>query len=83
VILQLSSGAVVEHFKVDKLGIKLSIRIKLHKLMWHPHAIHLATQSNNPSENDYVSSKCDVIRETALITAIQVHNQTLGSDISN
>jgi hypothetical protein len=83
VILQLPSGAVVEHFKVDKSGMELSVGIKLHKLMWHPRAIHLATRSDNPSVNADVGSKRDVIRETALITAIQAHDQTLGSSISN
>ena len=61
VILQLPSGAVVEHFKVDKSGMELSVGIKLHKLMWHPHVIHLATRSDNPSVNADVGSKCDVI----------------------
>ena len=83
VILQLPSGSVVEHFKINSFGTELTVGIKLHKLMWHPTAIHYAVTNDNESAKKDSNSKRSVIRETTLTQAIQNHNELLGSSILN
>ena len=78
VIVQLPSGAKVKDFNIDKSGSELSIGIELHKLMWHPNAMHITVMKDRAFARESAVRK--TMRLAGLVEGIKRHNQALGND---